>query len=144
MYNKKIGKYSLLIGLILLILIPILISGLVFYNSTGNLRFDTGLLLLAGNILFYLGWFLLILGVLILKDFNRDWIYITVFLFLGFFFSRYNIIIGIIFLALSIFFALYLREEKDKHAIIVVIIDILLISYIIIVGLGYYYWIFFQ
>jgi len=77
--------------------------------------------------------------VLILKNFNRDWLYTTIFLFLGILFSRVNIILGIIFLAISIFFALYLYEEKDKHALIVAIIEIGYIVLNVAILLGFYH-----
>jgi len=142
MQSKKIGKYILILGLIFLIPLTIVISGLIYYSMIGNLDFNIELLAMMGNLMFWLGWIFLIIGVLILKDFNRDWLYATIFLFIGILCSRVNIILGIIFLVVSIFFALYLYEEKDKHALIVAIIEIGYIVYIVSIALSFYHWIF--
>jgi len=81
MQSKKISKYILIFGLIFLIPLTILISGLIYYSFSGNLDFNPGLLAIINNLFFWLGWIFLIVGVLILKNFNRDWLYTTIFLF---------------------------------------------------------------
>lgn len=142
MQNKKFGKILCILGFILIIPFAILISGLVYYSSIGNLDFNIGILILIGNILGWIGWILLIIGVFIIKNFKRDWIYTIGLLFIGIIGFGVHIILGIALLIGSAFFALYLFEEGDKHGLIVAGIDIAFIVYSIIVALGYYNWIF--
>ena len=142
MQRKSFGKILAILGFILIIPFTILFSGLVYFSSIGTFDFGIGALILLGNILFWIGWIFLILGVFIIKNFKRDWIYTIGLLFVGILSFNIHIALGIILLIVSCFFALYLNEEGDKHGLIVAIIDIAFIVYAIIIALGYYQWIF--
>lgn len=130
MQYKKTGKYLMLTGLILVIL-GIVTTGLTWRDYStdfGTWPIIVGIV----QILYYIGLFTLLLGALFYKDFSRDWFYALGFLILGTLVAELNIIITVILLILSIFFALVINEEGDRHGLIIAGVDIILIMLIIL------------
>ena len=142
MQSKSLGRILIIVGFILIIPLTILFNFLSFKYLIGTNGINIELLNLLSNLLFWTGCILLVIGVFIVKNYKRDWIYTIGLLFVGILGFNFHIALGIILLSVSIFFALYLFEEGDKHGLIVACVDIFFIVYVIIIALGYYHWVF--